>query len=872
MKTNRLLIFAFSALFFLAACHSTKQLTENKLNVTDDYSADTEIEVYPEPHAEYQPSYPVVNDIVSTKLEVSFDWEKQHMHGKADIVFHPHFYPTDSLTLDAKGFDIHKIEIVTPEGNKPLTYSYDSSLLRITLDTTYTRNDNYTIRMDYTAKPNERKTTGSAAITDSKGLYFINPKGEEPDKPKQIWTQGETENNSAWFPTIDKPNMKTTIEIFMKVDTQYVTLSNGLMLDSKNNNDGTRTDHWKLDQPIAPYLVMMAVGKFSVIKDKWRNMEVNYYVEPEYAPYAKEIFGDTPKMLEFFSNTLGVDYVWPKFSQIVVRDFVSGAMENVSAVVHYSALQQTHREMIDGNHEDIISHELFHHWFGDLVTCESWANLPLNESFADYGESMWLRHKYGNTEADYHIREDLNSYIAETARKPVPLIRYYYTDKEQMFDANSYQKGGAVLNMLRTYIGDAAFYQSLKLYLKTNQFKSVEIHQLRLAFEEVTGQDLNWFFNQWFLDKGHPVVTINYSYNKTKEEQSVTIEQIQTAASGGLFQLPLKVDLYFGKEVRHYNIVMDKQRQTFTFPAQIEPDLVNVDADKSMVWEKADYKTDSAFIFQYSNASLMLDRLESVEHFEGRTDTIAQRLLLLAMHDNFWRIRKEATDYVNINDQKYQKLVRANLLFLFKADPESQVRAAALKRLSELNDKTLLSVFNDAMSDSSYRVLAAALDAVASIDMNMAYENAKKLEAEDGGNIAFVIASIFAEKGTAAEQEWFIRQLNMREGFQKFSLYGYYGKFLQRLDVPEMNKGLDFLYHSAATEKSWWIRYVAMNAIIAVTDELQERKDLLKTDNSPEAKSKIDLLDTQIKTINKQIETIKAQEKDETLKSIYENH
>lgn len=872
MRTNRFLILLLSALLFFAACHSTKQLTENKLNVTDPYAVDTEITVYPEPGAKYQPSYPIVNDIVSTKLEVSFDWEKQRMPGKSTIVFHPHFYPTDSLTLDAKGFDIHKIEIVTPKGNKLLTYTYDSSILRIKLDTTYTRNDNYTIRIDYTAKPNERKTTGSPAITDSKGLYFINPKGEEPDKPKQIWTQGETENNSAWFPTVDKPNMKTTIEIFMKVDTQYVTLSNGLMLDSKNNNDGTRTDHWKLDQPIAPYLVMMAVGKFSVVKDKWRDMEVNYYVEPKYAKYAKEIFGDTPKMMEFYSNMLGVDYVWPKFSQVVVRDFVSGAMENVSAVVHYSALQQTHREMIDGNHEDIISHELFHHWFGDLVTCESWANLPLNESFADYGESMWLRYKYGNAEADYHVRNDLDTYIAETEKKPVPLIRYYYTDKEQMFDANSYQKGGAVLNLLRTYIGDSAFYKSLRLYLTKNKFRAAEIHQLRLAFEEVTGQDLNWFFNQWFLDKGHPSVTINYSYDAAHQEQRVTIEQTQSFAEGGWFQLPLKVDLYFGKEVRHYNVVMDKQHQTFTFPAQIKPDLVNVDADKSMVWEKADYKTDSAFIFQYNNAPRMLDRWESVEHFKERTDATAQQFLLAAMHDNFWRIRKEATIYVNLNNQQLLKDVKANLFFLLKADPESQVRAAALKRLSELNDKTLLNVFNDAMSDSSYLVLATALDAIASIDMNRAYESAQKLVAEDEGNIVFVIASIFAEKGTAAEQEWFIRQLNMREGFQKFSLYGYYGKFLQRLDIPEMNKGLDFLYHSAVTERSWWIRYVAMNAIIAVTDELQERKDLLKTDNSAEAKSKIDLLDTQIKTINKQIETIKAQEKDETLKSIYENH
>ena len=184
---------------------------------------------------------------------------------------------------------------------------------------------------------------GSRAIQDAKGLYFINADGKDPDKPKQIWTQGETESNSCLFPTFDSPNERMTQEVTITVDTQYVTLSNGLMKSSKVNNDGTRTDIWKQTLPAAPYLTMFAVGKYAIVKDHWRNIDVNYYVEPAYEKYARDIFGHTPEMLETFSTRLGVDYPWEKFSQVVVRDYISGAMENTTCVLHGEYLEQIGR-------------------------------------------------------------------------------------------------------------------------------------------------------------------------------------------------------------------------------------------------------------------------------------------------------------------------------------------------------------------------------------------------------------------------------------------------------------------------------------------------------------------------------------------------
>ena len=218
----------------------------------------------------------------------------------------------------------------------------------------------------------------------------------------------------------------------MTVQDHFVTLSNGKMLSSTKNADGTRTDYWKQDLEHPPYLFMMGVGEFAVVKDKWKNIELTYYVEPEYEAHAKAIFGKTPKMLDFFSEILKVEYPWDKYGQMIVRDYVSGAMENTGAVIFGDFVQATTRELIDWNSEDIISHELIHHWFGDLVTCESWSNLTLNEGFATYGEYLWDEHEYGEFHADHIFQRVLEGYLEEANETPKNLIRFYYDEKDDM--------------------------------------------------------------------------------------------------------------------------------------------------------------------------------------------------------------------------------------------------------------------------------------------------------------------------------------------------------------------------------------------------------------------------------------------------------
>ena len=472
-------------------------------------------------------SYPKTNALVHTKLDVQFDYAKSFLYGKEWLTLKPHFYPTDSVLLDAKGMDIKEVAMMKGTARSPLKYSYDGMQLKIKLDRTYTSAEKYTLYFDYVSKPNEVKSAGSAAITSAKGLYFINPTGEEKDKPTQIWTQGETEANSVWMVTIDKPNQKTTQELSMTVPSKYVTLSNGLLVSKKINSDGTRTDYWKMDLPHAPYLFFMGVGDFTITKDLYKGKEVSYYTEPAQAKYARGVFGNTPEMIKFFSEKLGVDYPWAKYAQMVGRDYVSGAMENTTATLHQESAYQNNRQLADGNAwEGTIAHELFHQWFGDLVTAESWSQLTVNESFANYSEYLWSEYKYGKDMADEHNLEDMQGYLLSGSESK-DLVRFHYSDKEDVFDAVSYNKGGRILNMLRNYVGDDAFFKSLNNYLTTNKFKAGEAGQLRLAFEETTGKDMNWFWNQWYYGSGHPKLKINYSYDDAAGRAMVTTEQTQ---------------------------------------------------------------------------------------------------------------------------------------------------------------------------------------------------------------------------------------------------------------------------------------------------------------------------------------------------------
>lgn len=745
----------------------------------------------------YRASATKINDLVNTKLDVKFDYSKSWMYGKAWITLHPHFYPTDTLTLDAKSMNINEVSLFKTGKKFPLKYRYDSLKLFINLDRTYKADENYTVFIDYTAKPNDIKRKGSAAISGGKGLYFINPLGKDKKKPTQIWTQGETESNSGWFPTIDKPNQKTTDEITMTVPDKYKTLSNGILVSSKKNSDGTRTDTWKMTLPHAPYLMMMAVGEYSIIKDNYKGKEVSYYVEKEYAPVARKIFGLTPEMIGFFSKMTGVEYPWPKYAQITARDYISGAMENTTATLHGESAQQDARQLIDGNGwEDVISHELFHMWFGDYVTCESWSNITVNESFADYSEMMWEDYKHGRDAADAHSYNSMMNYIRGGNEKK-DLVRFYYNDREDVFDLVSYQKGGRILNMLRNYVGDSAFLKSINLYLRTKKFGSAEAHDLRLAFEEVTGQDLNWFWNQWYFGAGHPKLDINYSYDTDGKKASVFIKQTQ---SGKIFRLPVAVDVYQGTDRKRYNVWIEHQADTFNFNTVTKPDLINVDGDKMLLCEKNEHKTLDNYIFQYKNAGLYLDRREAID-FASKSqgdDPKALELMKIALKDKYYGLRIFAMQRLNLINDSIKKAVEPILADIAKNDAKTLVRAGAISALGRLKKTEYKSLFLNAISDSSYAIAGSALNAIGAIDTAAALENAKALSSQKiKGELEDAVTNVlFTYSGEDDFNSLATRFDELPFGNAKFTVLQPFANFLKKTKNNEnFIKGIDMIVH-----------------------------------------------------------------------------
>ena len=759
----------------------------------------------------YRGSYKLENDIIHTALDLKFDWEKEHVLGKATLTIKPWFYAVDKITLDAKDFDIHKINYAGQ--STPLKYEYDNQRLTILLGKTIKRGEQYKLEIDYTAKPAELGGQGgSAAITSDQGLFFINPRNEDSEKPQQIWTQGETEWNSRWFPTTDKPNERCTQEMYLTVEDKYVTLSNGLLKSSKKNADGTRTDYWKMDMPHAPYLFMIAVGEFAVVKETWENIPLEYYVEPAYKADAKKIFDHTPEMLSFFSKITGVKYPWQKYSQVVVRDYVSGAMENTTGVIFGDFVQKTERELIDNHNDGIVAHEMFHHWFGDYVTCESWANLTMNEGFANYSEYLWFEHKYGREEADRHLRNEMNGYLGSVGQGGAhPLIHWGYNDKEDMFDAHSYNKGGLVLHMLRNLVGDEAFFAGLEKYLKDNALTAVEAHDLRLAFEEVTGQDLKWFFDQWFFAAGHPQLKV--SYDLQPNQVAVTVEQTQNADEfPAIFILPFSIDLYTagGQSTRH-EVVLDRRKQTFNLPTVGPTALVNFDANRMLLAEIEEEQSTEDYIFQYNNAPLYADKYEALSNLAEVETPAAKSIFAKALKDSFWEIRGLAMRSTDQSDPT----ILAQIKNIAQSDANSKVRAAALSTLGSTGLKEYQSLLeNSARTEQAYPAVAAALGGLAEIDKEAALKMAAPLEKETNAEILNALGEVYSKAGAVDKLSFYEEHWNDLDIYATFALFENYYSLLKQADDATITTSTAKLNGFATNlDNSPWKRFGAIKAL-----------------------------------------------------------
>jgi len=800
---NRIILLA--GIVILTACGTSKKNSEEFEDAVISWGDDTqeagEVEIDPAfaKVPAYRASRTVLTDLVHTKLEVSFDWAKAQMNGVATITAKPHFYTSGQLILDAKGMEIKSVSL----GGKTLEYKYDNARLDIQLDKAYTREEKYTVVINYVARPNERQTAGSAAITSDKGLYFINPEKAAQEDMPQIWTQGETEANSVWFPTIDSPNSKSTQEIFITIEDKYATLSNGKLISSVKKADGTRTDHWKQELPHSTYLFMMGIGEFKVVKDSYTRpdgtkMEVNYYVEPEWEQYAKAIFGETPEMIRFFSKLTGVEYPWDKYHQIVVRDYVSGAMENTGAVIFGDFVYKTDRELLDDNDRSTVAHELFHHWFGDLVTCESWSNLPLNESFANYSQYLWDEHRDGLDEADFNAEAEAEGYYQSAlAGGYHDLIWFNYDDKEQMFDGHSYNKGGRILHMLRNYLGDEAFFAGIKNYLTTNKFKSAEFHQLRLAFEEVSGEDLNWFFNQWFLGSAHPELIISQSMNEDNSAVELLVYQGQDLSVAPLFRLPVQVAVHDDAGEHIHKVVIDGVENRFSFPVTGRLKSVIFDNQQMLLATIQEDKPVDQYIYQFYHGKRYAPRKNALIFSTEEDTPAACKLLLDALKDPFWNIRFMAIERVGLLKAEDKEAAIALIKGLAVNDASSVVRASAVTYLSDvLSASELESLLLDRIAnDRSYTVVGAALTELSASNTKLAMQKAKTLEKEPSSRMKTGVAKLYGSQGGPEQWSFFedLMKQTKLQGYDAIYALNAFTLYISHQELDLQEKSLPLL-------------------------------------------------------------------------------
>ena len=783
------LFIAASTLILLTQCSTSKTAVVEpiEIRVTDTvYVSQENTESVETPP--YRATYTRTADLLHTDLMLAFNYAERAVIGKANLTFTPLFYPIDEVVLDAKSFDIKQTAI---EG-RPVEHTYDGNILRIALDRTYKQGENLKLFIEYKAFPYREEAGGSAAIVSDRGLYFIDPDESDPYKPTQIWTQGQTEASSHWFPTIDKPNERCTQKIRLRVNSEYQTLSNGLLTNSKDNGDGTRTDTWEMTKPHPPYLFMLAVGDFHRTEDTWEKIPIEYYVEHDYAPDAERIFSHTPEMLSYFSTVLDYEYPWDKYSQIIVRDYVSGAMENTTASLFGQFVQHPAADLVDNGNDKIVAHELFHQWFGDLVTCESWSNLTLNEGFANYSEYLWMAHKYGRDEGEQHRWTELQGYLSQAQYYAHPLVDFHYQEKENMFDAHSYNKGGLVLHMLRDLVGDKAFFASLNQYLHDKSFESAEAHDLRLAFEEVTGMDLNWFFNQWFFEPGHPIVELDYNYLPETKILTATINQTQEDIGWPIFRLPTEIEIYTanGMKVKK-EIVLDAAENIFHFELPGSPEVVLLDPHKIQLMQiNTEVKPSLAL---YDKASSVWDRLRAIQLLEDQSSTERELLATRAIEDAFWLVRLRtmvaAADLDVVSDRLWE---------MAKNDAHANVRAQAVQMIEDA-DQDLI---NHVLTDRSSRVVAAGVGKLMLADKAAALDWADKHAESTSQVLLQAVAEVFVDQ-----------KIKDKTAFFKKS-------------ADRMSYDMSFQFYST------WASYLVHNEATAVSTQLEEWKNQLKSDDT----------------------------------------
>jgi aminopeptidase N len=640
-------------------------------------------------------------DVLHYRIEVALDERARTIRGAVTVTLVPLRPALRVVDLDAEALTIEGARL----GGQDLPFDLLDKGVRVRLSAPASFHDTLKLTLRYSGHP-------------QRGLYFVGPDSSYPSRPWQMWTQGEDMDNHFWFPCYDYPNDMATSEVNVTVNEKFTAVSNGRLVSTSGDKARkTKTFHWRQSLPHVSYLIMLAAGEYAVLRETAESVPLEYYVYPRHVEDAKACFRETPAVLRFFNEKIGVKYPWEKYAQILCNNFVVGGMENTSATTLMDdATVYDARARVDGIPTSLIAHEMAHQWWGDLMTCADWRHLWLNEGFASYFDELYHEYARGRDEFDYQVYRSQMAGIesdARDGRKPIVSVGSYGT--------NLYPRSAAVLHMLRFVLGEELWWRSIRAYATTYRHKPVETNDLKRSIEETTGINLHWFFAQWVYGAGYPKFEVSQTWSDSADMLSVGVRQTQSIDSlTGVFRTPVDIEIWAGGAPTTHRVAILSADTAFSFPCSSRPEMVIFDKGNWILKELTIHQSMDEWLVQARRAPNPVDRLRALKVIEEMDSLGASVPVVcaIALSDSFYGVRDAAV-------RALPKLSKASTAATDSAraaaigalrDRVPGVRSAALSALLRIKGAGAAGPVREALKDTSYSVVSAALYALAKVD------------------------------------------------------------------------------------------------------------------------------------------------------------
>ncbi len=685
-------------------------LADDRTNAYRLFPPKLEDGVYPR---HYRPDRTV--DFERLKLDIKVLMNEQRVEGTAHYQFRPIHDNVTSIRFDAVQMEIQAVGSPTLE----LDWTYSDDAVHVTFPEPLP--DGESLKISITYRSSESPTASAASFGSGTGMYFTDSKHVAAKEPDQLFTLNEAIGGSLWFPCPDYPNDRMITTMVVTVPKEFVTLSNGLLVRSVEEGEW-RKDYWKQSIPHVIYLVSLVVGKFDIVRDEWRDIPVEYYVEAGRKEDARPSMGKTPAMMEFFSNYLDYPYPYEKYAQVAVRYFTAGGMEHTTCTTLHEWACIDEEARLDTNGDGLIMHELAHQWFGDLVTCESWPELYLNEGFATLSDALWYEHTEGEDGYLEAIMGKMESYIGSSKSYTRPIVENRFANPDEMFDSHSYPKAACVLHMLRWQLGDDLFRKSLNHYLKANAPGLVHTKDLMRAIEETTGRPMDQFFEQWIYRPGHPKLKVTHQWLSDRKKVKLTIEQTQKMEKGdAAFAFPLDIEIQTKDKTIRRTIDVAHIEETTLIDCPEAPKSVNIDPSLRVLMELEHKKSMDMLLHDLEEGSTIVVRIRAARALDKhRKERITKALAKTMNDDPSERVQVEAAKMLRKikNDRSKEILIAA----CTHSNPD--IRQNAVRALGDFHkDKQAWdAVCQRFKTDKSIHVIASAAGAMARIERDGAYK------------------------------------------------------------------------------------------------------------------------------------------------------